>query len=226
MKLDRYRFAVTRLRHMRDAVAETGGYDWRAVHYNRISAINRALAFVGPSSRYLEIGCAMNDCFDAVIADHKVGVDPGLGGTHRMTSDAFFARNTETFDVIFVDGLHTFDQVRRDARNALACLRVGGFVFFHDMLPNNWKEAHVPRVGIAWSGDVWKLGFELRGAEGVSHDIIRIDHGVGVVRKDRDDASIPDRFAELADKDYRYFLRSRAELSVISFEEFVTKYGV
>lgn len=35
-----------------------------------------------------------------------VGVDPLLGGTHRMTSDAFFAANTEHFDLIFIDGLH------------------------------------------------------------------------------------------------------------------------
>ena len=39
-----------------------------------------------------------------------VGVDPLLGGTHRMTSDAFFAANADAFDLIFIDGLH---QVRR-----------------------------------------------------------------------------------------------------------------
>ena len=55
---------------------------------------------------YLEIGCADNDLFDAVMAGRKVGVDPLRGGTHRLTSDAFFAGyDGEPFDVVFIDGL-------------------------------------------------------------------------------------------------------------------------
>jgi len=42
---------------------------------------------------YLEIGCAYNECFDAVEIDNKVGVDPNSGGTLRMTSDDFFKVN-------------------------------------------------------------------------------------------------------------------------------------
>lgn len=30
------------------------------------------------------------------------------GGTHRMTSDAFFATNEEQFDLVFIDGLHHY----------------------------------------------------------------------------------------------------------------------
>src|SRR5271168_4845465 len=101
-------------------------FDWAAIRYNRISVVNLLLAD-RPNGRYLEIGCADNVLFDAVMAADKVGVDPRRGGTHRMTSDAFFAAYAgPPFDVVFIDGLHLYPQVRRDLVNALAHLSPGG----------------------------------------------------------------------------------------------------
>ena len=42
-----------------------------------------------------------------------------------MTSDAFFATNKESFDFIFIDGLHEANQVFRDAMNSLEWLNPG-----------------------------------------------------------------------------------------------------
>ena len=36
-----------------------------------------------------------------------------------MTSDEFFKQNEDTYDVIFIDGLHTSDAVYRDINNSL-----------------------------------------------------------------------------------------------------------
>jgi hypothetical protein len=65
-------------------------------------------------SSYLEIGCDHNQTFGEIesLFDRAACVDPFKGGTIRMTSDEFFAQNTETFDVIFIDGLHQAPQVR------------------------------------------------------------------------------------------------------------------
>jgi hypothetical protein len=62
---------------------------------------------------YLEIGCQNNLAFDVLknMYEYAVGVDPSQGGTHRMTSDEFFQQNNLTFDIIFIDGLHTGPQV-------------------------------------------------------------------------------------------------------------------
>lgn len=62
---------------------------------------------------YLEIGCQLDQTFGEVrnMFDYAIGVDPHSGGTHRMTSDEFFAQNNRTFDIVFVDGLHTGPQV-------------------------------------------------------------------------------------------------------------------
>ena len=43
--------------------------------------------------KYLEIGCDQNEVFSQVKIENKIGVDPVSGGTHRMTSDKFFASN-------------------------------------------------------------------------------------------------------------------------------------
>src|SRR5262249_24359233 len=146
---------------------------------------------------YLEIGCAGNDCFDAVIARNKVGVDPESGGTHRLTSDQFFLEcGGRKFDIIFIDGLHTYEQVRRDVINSLRHISVGGWIVLHDMFPRNWLEEHVPRIFFSrsmyrgflprisdvWVGDVWKLGFELARSPDIDFKILKIDQGVGVLQ--------------------------------------------
>lgn len=141
------------------------------------------------AKRYLEIGCSMNDCFDQVVCDVKVGVDPERGGTLRMTSDQFFINNTEQFDVVFIDGLHEHSQVQRDFKNASECLTAGGYILFHDMLPKtryaaSWPKTKHPEEP-AWNGDVWRNAFEMAADENWQFFVVQIDHGVGVAcRKD------------------------------------------
>ncbi len=69
-------------------------------------------------ARYLEIGCDEDATFGRIAsgAYRALCVDPKSGGTHRMTSDDFFASVPESrgpFDVVFVDGLHEAQQVPR-----------------------------------------------------------------------------------------------------------------
>ena len=61
-------------------------------------------------------------------------------------SDDFFKTSKDKFDVIFIDGLHTYDQVRRDVINSIKHLKEGGYIALHDMLPRNWKEQHIPII--------------------------------------------------------------------------------
>lgn len=110
--------------------------DFKAVPYNRIALVN-FIAAHKRGARYLEIGCDDNQLFSAVPLAEKVGVDPVKGGTHRMTSDAFFAQNEACFDLLFIDGLHTHDQVRRDVVNAMGALTPGGWIALHDLVPRS-----------------------------------------------------------------------------------------
>jgi hypothetical protein len=206
-------------RHMEDVA----GYDWTRINHNRIEIINRAVCvFGGDQCRYLEIGCERNVCFDSVISLHKVGVDPARGGTIRATSDDFFSRNTDVFDVIFIDGLHTYEQVRRDAENGFKCLRLGGLMFFHDMLPNSWlEEAPVPIVG-AWTGDVWKLALDLAATPGVAYRTIVADYGVGVVRKNTPVVALPATLPQPDLRNFADFLASRTRMNLIDFDQYIS----
>ena len=195
-------------------------YDWSAIGYNRISLVNLLLAG-RPNGNYLEIGCAGNELFDSVLAAHKTGVDPARGGTHRQTSDDFFAGwDGGPFDVIFIDGLHLYEQVRRDLINALKWLKPGGWIAMHDMLPRDWLEEHVPQIRTrGWTGDGWKVAFELAASPDLEFRLIAMDHGVAVVRSKTLDPMLADLSEELADQRFIYLDRHVGRLPLASYDE-------
>ena len=201
---------------------KTYNWNWGEKNFNRIALINFLLSKKrGWDTNYLEIGCADNHLFDSVASNSKTGVDPESGGTERMTSDEFFKKNKKKFDVIFVDGLHHYDQVHRDAINAVEALSDGGWVAFHDFLPGNWREHHVPRLQSAWNGDCWKVAIELSAAEGIEFRIVEIDHGVGLARKAGKKINIPNMGNELSSAQFDIFVDNIGKLPIISFEEAV-----
>ena len=111
---------------------------------------------------YLEIGCFDDELFNFIKINHKIGVDPVTGGTIRLTSDQFFSNNKEYFDCIFIDGLHTYKQVKKDIQNSLKFLNDDGVILLHDCLPNNFYQQATPRCQYTWNGDVWKAIVECR----------------------------------------------------------------
>jgi len=137
------------------------------------------------TNNYLEIGCDNNKVFKKIRCKNKIGVDPVRGGTHRMTSDDFFKNNIEYFGVIFIDGLHHYDQVKKDVNNSLEFLDKDGYIVIHDMIPLGPEYAIVPRPlePKTWMGDVWRLSFYLKEREDVRFKIVKIDCGCGVLQK-------------------------------------------
>ena len=201
------------------AVAKRYDWDWESKGFNRVALVNQLLFKSGGwDSSYLEIGCAKNDLFFSVGAKNKIGVDPVEGGTHRMTSDEFFSESSAKFDVVFIDGLHVYEQARSDAFNALESVALGGWVAFHDFLPSTWKEQHVPRLQSTWTGDCWKLAIELSKAKGLDFKIVEIDFGVGLVRKRSHDWVVPDMRDVLEDANFEVFANNLQSLPLISFE--------
>ena len=100
-----------------------------------------------------------------------------------MTSDDFFEQNEEMFDIVFIDGLHIYDQVRRDIINSLLCLEDNGIILLHDCLPLT-HSAHTPhRETRVWNGDVWRAIVQARTSEIIDTAVCLIDHGVGIICK-------------------------------------------
>ena len=55
--------------------------------------------------------------------------------------DQFFRKNKESFDLIFLDGLHTYEQTIKDINNGIQSIQDNGIILIHDCLPKKiWNE--------------------------------------------------------------------------------------
>lgn len=158
---------------------------------NRVTIIN-ALIQKKSYQSYLEIGVDTGACFNSINCPNKTGVDPSkevlknVPGCIVKTSDDFFKQNKQTFDIIFIDGLHHYQQVYRDILNSLKVLNKGGTIVCHDMLPPDEMHQKVPRQQIAWTGDCWKAWVILRGTRSdLNMYVINTDYGCGIIQKGR-----------------------------------------
>jgi len=148
---------------------------------NRLDLINYVIK-KNNYKRYLEIGCHLDEIFEKINIS-KIGVDPVSGGTFRGTSDEFFSRNKDMFDCVFIDGLHTYDQVLKDVKNSLKFLDNNGIIILHDCLPISINHQRVPRTRYTWNGDVWKAIVELRTHKNLEVFTVEADQGLGVIKK-------------------------------------------
>jgi hypothetical protein len=159
---------------------------------------------------YLEIGCDKNQLFSRIAIDIKIGVDPISGGTIRDTSDNFFKNNFKKFDIIFIDGLHEYTQVKKDIENSLKNLNDNGVIFLHDCMPKSYFHQAVPRAQGSWNGDVWKNIVEMRTRPEIDTYVIFADQGIGMILK-RPNKNLLDinikSFQKLKYKDYYYHYR-------------------
>ena len=115
--------------------------------------------------------------------EKKIGIDPVSGGTIRDTSDNFFKNNLIKFDIVFIDGLHEYDQVKKDIENSLQSLNNNGVIFLHDCIPQSYLHQAVPRAQGSWNGDVWKNIVESRTRSEIDTYVILADEGIGMILK-------------------------------------------
>ncbi len=170
---------------------------------------------------YLEIGVqnpARN--FDRIIAPFKVGVDPDpkANATCQETSDEYFAKSAANFDLIWIDGLHHADQVRKDIINAWEHLNPGGVIAIHDCNPRTKQLTVVPRGNqVEWTGDVYKTIINIQ----IPCFTIAFDYGICIIKK----PTVPDiRYSAMIIEDdqvtWEEFSAHRKELlNLVTLEE-------
>jgi hypothetical protein len=131
--------------------------------------------------KYLEIGIAHGYTFEAIEIKNKTAVDPfpkcrirkNENNNSRIlaiTSNKFFESRSleELFNIIFIDGLHTFEQTYIDIINSLNVLSPSGIIILDDVVPGD-KYSALPSIELCrklriengeqletWSGDVFK----------------------------------------------------------------------
>ena len=150
----------------------------------RVNALAKRLN----AQSYLEIGVQHGRTFFSVDVPTKVAVDPNFRfdieenkqpgvSFHSMTSDRWFLGSKvepSTFDIIFLDGLHTFEQTFRDFCNSLAISHEKTVWIIDDTCPSDvYSACPSQRVAVAtrkkdfqidsgiWHGDVYKVVFAI-----------------------------------------------------------------
>ncbi len=154
------------------------------------------LATHNNAKTYLEIGVRNGETFLNVAVQKKIAVDPVFTfnteqykqdeiSFYHMTSDAYFENmasqvtkkiNTKSviLDLIYIDGLHIFDQTLRDFENTLPYSHEKTIWLLDDTFPSNiytalpdidaqkqWKKKAGCSRDNAWYGDVFKVIFAI-----------------------------------------------------------------
>lgn len=147
--------------------------------------INALLGSMTRTCRYLEVGVETGHTFFEVTAAFRTAVDPQFlfdlekaQESHpdceffQITSDAYFnsISNSIFFDVVFLDGLHTWDQTYRDFCNTLLITHERSIIVLDDIFPcdvfscnRDQLEGTMMRhmltgdTSNAWHGDTYKV---------------------------------------------------------------------
>lgn len=139
--------------------------------------------------RYLEIGIDNpNNCYAKIECQLKNSIDPFKGknsATHfKMSSNQFFRENDREYDIVFIDGLHLYQQVANDIENSLNCLSQNGTIIVHDCNPTKESETEEARTSARWFGTVYKAWTYYRCTrEDISMRVWMCDCGCGIIRK-------------------------------------------
>ena len=207
---------------------------------------------------YLEIGVENGVSFMPIRARYKIAVDPKFAITrksrikwlvknfanwraefHEVTSDVYFSRNqTKRFDVVFIDGLHTYEQSLRDVVNSLERLNEAGVIFLHDCIPPHRAAAYPSRVSAQqaaelniggwtpeWCGDVWKTICHLRSQRSdLRVFVLDGDYGLGVVTRGAPESVLNLTKSELDKMTYEDLVRDRVNLLNLKDENYALEF--
>jgi hypothetical protein len=134
-------------------------------------------------TKMLEIGSDLGLLVESININKIFAVDPVKNYRipfkfrhikfFEMTSDEFFEHRIDDFDLIYIDGLHTFEQSFNDLINSMGRLKSGGpsLIYLDDVLPNDEfssfenpfdafegrKRLHGHLNDLSWMGSVYKI---------------------------------------------------------------------
>jgi hypothetical protein len=197
------------------------------------------------AKNYLEIGVCNGACFFNISIKNKTAVDPAfvfgrkVKWKHKliafprrikyyeMTSNRFFEKFAkEKYDLIFLDGLHTYKQTYKDVLNSLHYLKEDGIIVLHDCNPTNAISAtpaasreHMDELFIVnewngeWNGDVWKTIVKLRSSHhNLNVSVLDCDFGLGLVRKANPENRLTISDEEISKMTYKDLEKDRIRL--------------
>ena len=180
--------------------------------------------------KYLEIGVRDLRNFEQININYKIGVDPlptkKNSNVIVNTSDNFFKKNNEIFDIIFIDGLHLEQQVDKDLKNSFECLSPNGYIIMHDCNPpTEFHQREICEVNgnpnKPWNGTTWKSYAKQRiNNDKVNMSCVDCDWGVGIIKK-----GFQKKFILKKNLNYKILNDNRISLlNLISVKKFLEKF--
>lgn len=203
---------------------------------------------------YLEVGVNKGMTFNALQAATKVAVDPkflfdyeGVAKTvpgtsfYEITSDDYFGRvatRDTSFDVIYLDGLHTAEQTIRDLINAISFLRADGVIIIDDVFPCSYvaslpdrrqtrliRQATGDTAG-AWMGDVYRLVFFVETfCQQFSYATVINNHGQLILWRDARETIVDRTLTQVGEKAYKDVLLEKDSFNFATFEQIRERIG-
>ena len=183
----------------------------------RWDIINKLIKYYG-YQRYLEIGVKGGQTFNNINCKNKISVDPFRPATYNMTSDEFFKKcpEDEKWDIVFIDGLHEREQVKRDITNSLKHLNENGTIVCHDMCPPFKEHLRVRYCHNSWEA----FAYFRKTNKDLEMYVVNTNCGCGVIRKGNQTLYDSD-----ISSDWEFFDENKKEiLNLISVEEFNERY--
>lgn len=219
-----------------------------ATKASRTSARLANFAKINGAKSYLEIGVSKGHTFLNVNFPLKHAVDPKFQldvaanssdsvRFFETTSDDFFinkADPNQKYDLMFLDGLHTFEQTFRDFCCSQAHAHDRTIWLIDDVHPNDIFSAHPNQrttyrhrrrhglAGKAWHGDVYKLVFAVN--DFFPNLSFRTIVGGGnpqtvIIRRQRTDfAPIYDNLEQISRMTFYDFVAHRDRMNLVSDE--------
>ncbi len=210
------------------------------------------LAQINESTSYLEIGVFKGLTFHAVEVADKVGVDPNfqfeiseyqsdVTQLVSQPSDNFFEEldPEAVFDLIYLDGLHTFEQTYRDFCNALLHSHSQTIILIDDVYPTDpfgvfptqeiaiSERAKMGFFSPAWWGDVYKINYMIHDFHpALNYALVNPRNNAGQLivwfegKKSR--RPIIDSIESIARMDYLGFVDTCAQLHPMEEEEAIS----
>ena len=137
-------------------------------------------------------------------------INPASDADYIMSSDSYFANYHQKFDIIFIDGLHLYEQVLKDIINALQHLNKGGVIVMHDCLPSKKSNQVREWNGVGeWNGDVWKAYYLYKQISQYDCYVIDSDQGCAVIDTNRKKKVKKSDPANIEMLDWKFFCENK-----------------
>lgn len=97
-------------------------------HFEKVIGVDPMLS--GYDKNDMASQCDFNEVFDMFV--DRIKEYDNISLIKKTSDDVVSDFEDESFDFVYIDGIHTYDQVKKDIKNYLPLIKKGGVIGGHD----------------------------------------------------------------------------------------------